>query len=262
MHIIDAKIISNQEVAKHIYLLSIEASDIASTAKPGQFVMLKLNPYLSYILRRPFSICLTNQQGHIYILYKIKGKGTQYISKMRKGDKISVIGPLGNGFPILKNYNQIFLLGGGIGVAPLISLLPYYGNKSIFIAGYKSKSTYINIAEIFRTKYKYIVATEDGSIGYKGTLVDLFKKYLDEYLKNTQNKIKTIIVSCGPIYMLKKIYKIAYSIKIPLYVSMETYMACGLGLCQGCVIKGKTGYMRVCKEGPVFKAEYICWKEL
>ncbi len=257
MHILDAKIISNKNIAKDIYLLSCEAEEIASEARPGQFLMLKLNLPLPYILRRPFSICLTNiEKNELFILYKIRGKITGHMSRLKEGERISVMGPLGNGFDIPSNTSQIILLGGGIGVAPLISLLPIYNKGITFIAGYSSAKEYVDIKRIVKGDYTYIVCTEDGSIGHRGTCIDAFRDYMERPLSDN-----TVVLSCGPMPMLRKISEISKRLNIACYVSLETYMGCGMGLCQGCVIRTQHGYIRICKEGPVFKSEDICWNQ-
>lgn len=258
MHILDAKIICNKKIAKDSCLLVLESEEISKSSRPGQFLMLGVCAPMANILKRPFSICLSYpEKSQISILYAIRGSVTSYISLLKPADKLSIIGPLGNGFDIPTDTSRLILLGGGIGIAPLISLLPYYGSRSVFIAGFKSKEKLIDPKDIFPEDYDCLLATEDGSFGYKGTAVDIFKQYIkDKTLSHS------IVISCGPISMLKQVAEICIKRRLDCYVSLETYMACGTGLCQGCVVKTKTGYKRVCKEGPVFKAEELCWNKL
>jgi len=258
MLIFDAKIISNQKIAKNIYLLCLESEEIATNIKPGQFLMLKVSPFMDSILRRPFSICLIEPMNKVFILYKIRGKVTKLMSVMKEGEYISVIGPLGKSFNIPKNRSHIVLLAGGIGIAPLIFLGHQFKEKKItFIAGYNTVDEIIDLKKLLIYEYSYFIATEDGSLGFHGTAVELFQHYIKD--KDFSN---LIVVSCGPIAMLKKVVDITKKIKIPCYVFLETRMACGIGLCQGCVIEGKQRYLRVCKEGPVFCAEEICWEKM
>ena len=258
MFLTDAKVVLNKQVAKNTYLLFLDAQKIPSEARPGQFIMLKPYPAEIGFLRRPFSICLSFPEKSIFgVLYIIRGKITQYMSSLEKGARVSVIGPLGNAFKVPEDTLNLILLGGGIGIAPLISFLPVYEKRVHFIAGFRSSDECVDIRKIFPGTYSYIVATEDGSKGYKGTCIDLFTRYTkDRVLTNTA------VISCGPPAMLKALSKICSQIKVPCYVFLETYMACGVGLCQGCSVKTKHGYKRVCKDGPLFKAEEICWEEI
>ncbi len=258
MHILDAKIISNKGVAKGIYLLSFESERIAAEAKPGQFLMLRLNMPLTSILGRPFSICLTQpDKNEVFILYKIRGKITGYMSRMKAGESISIIGPLGNGFKLPDNPSHAILVGGGIGIASLIPLLRIYDKRAILIAGFGSGEEYVDIKKLIKGDYEYIVCTEDGDVGYKGTCVDVLKIFVKELISTNP-----VIFCCGPMSMLKKIARVLKNWNIKWYVSLETYMGCGTGLCQGCAIKTSHGYARVCKEGPVFGAEEICWDQM
>ncbi len=258
MSVMDAKVVFNKRLAKEIYLLLLKAKEVPLKAKPGQFVMLKPYPNSIAFLRRPFSICLSlPEKGTFAILYTIKGKITQYMSSLNPGATISVVGPLGNPLKLPEDTSDLILLGGGIGIAPLISFLPMYYEKAHFIAGFRSSEDYIDVKEIFPGTYEYIVATEDGSKGYKGTSLDLFGQYIKNRVFNN-----AIVISCGPPVMLKKLSKICAQAKLTCHVFLETHMACGMGLCQGCVVKTRQGYKRVCKDGPVFSAEEICWEEI
>lgn len=258
MHILDAKIISNQRIAKDIYLISFKSKRIAAEAKPGQFLMLRLNLPLKSILRRPFSICMTdNNSNEVFVLYKVRGKITGYMSGMREGESISIIGPLGKGFEIPDHSSRLLLVGGGIGIAPLISLMHIHDKRITLMAGYGSGGEYVDVKKLIKGDYEYLVSTEDGSMGYRGTCVDILKDYVKDQLSG-----KPMVLSCGPMPMLKEVAMILRKLDVPCYVSLETYMGCGTGLCQGCVIKTYHGYKRVCKEGPVFRAEDICWDQL
>ncbi len=225
--------------------------EIVESFVPGQFIMLSFG-LLDPLLKRPFSVFLTEKPDRMFILYKIRGKATLLMSKLKEGD-IYLSGPFGKGICIDEDINRVILVGGGVGIAPLFSFLLNLRKKAILIAGYRSKDEFINIKE-FAQDCDFLIATEDGSYGFKGKATDLLKSCLKE-------TSSTIIISCGPEEMLKEVKSIAEKSGIPCYVSLETYMACGMGLCGGCVVKGKKGYIRVCKEGPIFKAEDICWEK-
>ncbi|MCS7179847.1 MAG: dihydroorotate dehydrogenase electron transfer subunit [bacterium] len=241
------KILENRNLGENYYLLEFE-NKFDKTFQPGNFVHIKIE---NNFLRRPFSVAGYNRRI-IQIVYKIVGGGTEKLSKKRKGEFLDILGPLGNSFPIVKN-KKVSLVGGGTGIAPLLFLakkLKEYENEVYFFYGVRNKNCIF--FDILPYGINYIFSTDDGSFGEKGDIFKVFKKF-DDF---------DIIYSAGPKPLLKKISK--YSLKIPVYVSVENYMACGMGLCFGCVIKikenSKWEYKRVCKEGPVFEAKSIIWE--
>lgn len=242
------KILKNKNLRENYFYLEFE-NRFNQNFKPGNFVHIKIE---NNFLRRPFSVSDYNKKS-IGIIYKVVGEGTEKLSKKNKNEYLDVFGPLGNSFPISKN-KKISIVGGGTGIAPLVFLskiLKKYNNEIYFFYGERNKR--LILFEILPFGINYIFSTDDGSFGEKGNIFDVFKKFKNSF---------DIIYSAGPEELLRKIS--VFSEKIPVYVSVENYMACGMGLCYGCVIKVKNKnnleYKRVCKDGPVFNAKEIIWE--
>ncbi len=261
-------IISNKTAAEDHFLLKIKAPHLAANAYPGQFVNIKIEedttaPFFP-LLRIPLGIHRIGKEK-ISFLYKVVGEKTELLSKKRKGEKIDILGPLGTGFDvpaIQKNKNKrILMVAGGHGVAPLYALAEQLtGRKDqieVFL-GACGKKHIVCDKEFRKLKTKVYVATDDGSKGFKGHVTWLLEKHLEEY---TRKEIRnTIIYACGPKPMLAAVARLAKRFKIPAQVSVDEYMACGIGACLGCAIRTRDGYKMVCKDGPVFDAQEIDWK--
>ena len=231
----------NKQVSNNIYRLSAE---FESEIKPGQFFMLKTTDN-SFLLPRPISINDVNG-NLISFLYRIEGQGTKKISSLCKNDELQLFGPLGNGFEPEKLKGKIAVIGGGIGIAPLLYLCKVLRKKADVYLGYKDKENMYIIDEFKSFAGRCVIVTEDGSFGEKGFVTD-YVDY-DEY---------DVVVTCGPEIMMKKIANICKDKKIKCYVSLERRMACGMGACLGCTVETKTGNKRACKEGPVFDSEEL-----
>ena len=258
-----AEIVFNTRVTKNIFLIGLKSSHIARLARPGQFVMVQVRKGIDPLLRRPFSICGTRDKDLFLILYKVVGKGTTILSETRKGESISVLGPLGTAFEPSKSHKLSILVAGGMGVAPLYFLYQNINKKSVkFFAGFGSSDEIIKADRILDLKIESAIATDDGSEGHRGMVTGL----LSDYLK--QEEIKADFASlyaCGPLPMLKTVSVMAAERKLPCYVSLETGMACGLGACQGCAVRAyseEIKYLHVCKDGPVFHAQEIDWENV
>lgn len=234
----DGIIYSNIEISPNIYEIILEGS---FQGKAGQFYMIKGWGGLDPFLARPISIA-DLESGKLKLIYEVKGRGTHIISKLKKGDKLSLLGPLGNTFK-LQEEGRIALISGGIGIAPMLYLAKNLSGKVDIYSGFRNNAYFLNQINPY-TKEKH-VATENGSTGHKGYVTDLFdpEKY-------------DLVYSCGPIAMMNKVIKMCRG-KVPVYVSMESRMACGIGACLGCTIETIRGMERVCKEGPVFKGEEV-----
>jgi dihydroorotate dehydrogenase electron transfer subunit len=233
--------ISNRQVAANTYLLTLECG--MDSYCPGQFVMLKA-PSPGAFLRRPLGI-MELKDGVLVLLYKTRGEGTIALSMLKEGETVSVIGPLGNGFNI-DGEGQVVYVAGGIGLPPLVSLYNRL-KKGKFLIGARSDED---------IPFDYIpgkaeIATEDGSVGYKGMVTELLSVM---HLKNPST-----IFACGPLAMLKEVAVLSKNMGIPCQVSLEERMACGFGVCSGCVVRTATGNKSVCASGPVFNAEEIIW---
>ena len=245
------KIKKLNKIKTDIFLLSFDSAYLSKNSYPGQFLHIKI---IKTILRRPFSIhCLKGKT--VFILFRIRGRGTQILSGYKPGDKLSIIGPLGKGFCLNGGAEKNILLAGGLGVAPLVFLTDKLKkSKPLVILGAKDKNDSIGADEFKKRGCKVYVATEDGSRGKKGTAVDILKSLSKKF--NKSDKIN--IYTCGPEAMFKGIKKVIGKKKnISCQVSFEQFMGCGLGVCCGCTIETKKGYKKVCKDGPVFNMRDI-----
>lgn len=254
---IKAKITENKKVVERYYRMRIESPYLAKSTKPGQFFEVKCSGESDPLLRRPLGSHRIFKDS-VEMLYEVVGKGTELLSKRKKGKPLDVIGPLGNGFEPVPSGNVI-LVAGGIGVAPLVALaetLVKNNCKVYVIIGAKTKS-HLLCEEVFKQLgCRVEVVTEDGSKGDKGLATDVLKDIFRSPIKAPYASI----YACGPNAMLKAVSKIAAEEELPCYVSLEERMACGVGACLGCPVKVKSGeYKMVCKDGPVFNAEEIAW---
>lgn len=247
----NAIVISQEAAAEGIYSLWLKVS-FAKEVRPGHFVSL-YSADLSRLLPRPISICESRmEEDAIRLVYRIAGAGTLEFSNLEKGESVPIIGPLGNGFPVEEYRNRrVLLVGGGIGIPPLLSCARELEDK-VFAVGYRSE-TYL--LDDLQKEADVYVATEDGSLGTSGNVLDAI----------SANNVKAdVIFSCGPKPMLRALKAYAGKAGIPCYVSMEERMACGIGACLACVCKttGIDGHShvnnaRICKDGPVFRAEEV-----
>lgn len=249
------EIISQEEISSGIFSMILEAPKMAEEAKPGQFVDLYCHD-ASRLLPRPISLCgIDREDGTLRLVYRVSGKGTKELSRYRKGDRIEVLGPLGNGFPLEEAvHKRVLLVGGGIGVPPMLETAKALLGKTEFtsVLGYRDDPF---LLEDFQKYGPVVVATEDGSIGTKGTVLDAIHAWqLDA----------EVIFACGPKPMLRALKTYAEEHHIVLWVSMEERMACGIGACLACVCQttkkdehSQVNNRRVCKDGPVFLASEV-----
>jgi len=256
-----AGIVFNREVAPRTYHMGLRSPRITATARPGQFVMLRVTDGIDPLLRRPFSISRVETDGIFCLLYRVVGKGTEILSRSAKGRRLSVLGPLGSGFKLPPPEPRPLLVAGGMGIAPLIFLAQAIDKDSLaFLAGYRSAKEMIP-AEKAGIGPKISIATDDGTAGHRGPVTELLKEHAAG-----PGEPRAIVFACGPSAMLKEIVNLTTQWRIPCQVSLETSMACGVGACQGCAIKASSGeekpYYHVCQDGPVFDANAIDWKRL
>jgi dihydroorotate dehydrogenase electron transfer subunit len=257
----------NRQIATGIWLLGFRSEGLASLAKPGQFLMIRIGRGVSLdpLLRRPFSVHGIGEGNTILILYQIVGRVTSLLSLVRENEQISVIGPLGKGFRLPGPKGRAILVAGGMGLAPMFFLaqaLPLEVRCTAkMLLGFSTSQEVVRIHQMKDLGLDLSLATEDGSMGFRGTVTELFEQSIDRDLAE-----KPIIYACGPNPMLKKIVHGAKRLSISCYVSLESYMACGLGICLGCAIKAgrnqDSEYYYVCKDGPVFSSEMIDWEVL
>ncbi len=262
-----AKIISNKKIAPEHYILSFKTPRIAKDTKPGQFFSVRVSRAYEPFLRRPFSAHKITQD-RIEILYKVVGKATEILSMKKKDDILDVLGPLGNGFSLEPTADSpsldyardrqptALLVAGGHGVAPLYALARQVTNRksrTLVFIGARTKKHIVNDKELRKLGAKVYISTDDGSRGYKGSVIDLLKRKA----RAMSYELGVRIYACGPKPMLKEVAKLARRYKMPCQVSLEEYMACGIGICLGCAVKTRTGFKLVCKDGPVFDAGEI-----
>lgn len=241
----DLKILANDLIASETYKLTLDASGLDLPTVAGMFFNLTV-PHARYLLKRPISVFSADPLKHeVSLIYKIMGDGTRIFSKLRAGDLIGVMGPLGTGFPIQDDAHHVLLIGGGIGVPPLYDLgcrLAAAGKKVTAVLGFRDKASVFCEAE-FKGLGETIICTDDGSYGYHGLVTGAIAQSGIEF---------DTLYACGPKLMLKAI-DLAYRDSKQGYLSFEERMACGIGACYGCMTETKDGLKRVCKDGPVFK---------
>ena len=246
-----AVIISQEEIAPAIYSLWIKTDKIAQYAKAGQFISIYCEDG-SRLLPRPISICeIDKEDCALHLVYRIAGAGTEEFSQKQTGDYLSVMGPLGNGFPLKSK--KAFLIGGGIGIPPMLELAKQLNCEKQIILGYRNSDMFL--LDEFKKQGEVYIATEDGSMGSKGNVLDAIR----------ENELDAeVIYACGPTPMLRALKQYASEKQMECWISMEEKMACGIGACLACVCKSKEvdGHTnvhnkRVCKEGPVFLAEEV-----
>lgn len=250
---VTAKVISQKQIAEQIFDLRLETK-LAKDVHPGQFVAVYPKGE-STLLPRPISICEADaDKGTLRLVYRVAGKGTAEFSTCRAGDTLDLLGVLGNGFPVDKAKGKnVFLMGGGIGIPPLLELAKAVDGKKQILLGYRNRDLFL---EEDLAKYGDVyVATEDGSVGTKGNVMDIIGAHALQ---------ADVIMACGPMPMLRAIKAYAAEKKIEAYISLEERMACGVGACLGCVCKttrvdahSHVHNARICTEGPVFEAGEI-----
>lgn len=245
-------VIRQKEIGDGIFSMWIQTENIGKEAKPGQFVSLYSKDG-SKLLPRPISLCeIDRENSRLRLVYRVTGAktGTEEFSRLKAGDTIPVIGPLGNGFPVEKaEGKRAFLMGGGIGVPPILELAKQMQcEKKQIVVGYRNAQTFLK--EELEAAGELYISTEDGSVGTKGNVMDAIR----------EQKLKAdIIYACGPTPMLRAIKQYAEENGIECYISLEERMACGIGACLACVCKSKekdahsnVNNKRICKDGPVF----------
>ncbi|MBI5892215.1 MAG: dihydroorotate dehydrogenase electron transfer subunit [Deltaproteobacteria bacterium] len=289
----NSRVLYNKNILPSYYKLGLEIDGGFPDCQAGQFVMLKISEQLDPLLRRPFGIYKNRVQGGcplgagsrvqgIEILYKVVGKGTWIMSGLKEGDKIDVLGPLGNSFPLSDGYKNIIMVAGGIGIVPfymqVASCKMQVATCKILFGG-RNKNDLPGLNDFKKLGVDISISTDDGSTGGKGFVTELLKEELEKKgsrgqgVKGSNN---TLVLACGSKPMLKAVAEIADKKNIPCYVSLDNVMACGMGACLGCAVKVKGSrvqgfkssrnnlqlYKMVCKDGPVFDSREIDWEKI
>ncbi|MDB4470743.1 dihydroorotate dehydrogenase electron transfer subunit [Deltaproteobacteria bacterium] len=266
-------ILSNQEISPGYYRMQILAPEYNQLAKPGQFVMFRVQRSLPPLLRRPFGVFRTGfvapdcdgmpPKEFLEIIYKVVGSGTEIMQELHQGDRVELLGPLGRGFELGDPDEEKILVGGGIGLVPLYMLAEklVVNSKVRLLMGGRTRDDIITVTEFERLGVETYVSTEDGSLGEEGLVTQVLERKLDKYPKAS-------VYACGPMPMIDAVQKICASRGTSLQVSLEALMACGVGACLGCVVKGvghtdeNPQYLCTCKQGPVFQADELDWSRL
>jgi dihydroorotate dehydrogenase electron transfer subunit len=267
-----AEVITHWEVAPSYFRLALGSSDGFVVPKAGQFFMVKTERRWKSFLRRPFSVhrYTCDERGrcfHLEILYKVVGQGTDELSQVRPGEGVDLLGPFGRGFSVEGKVKKASLVAGGVGVAPLFPLaegLTRRGVKTRLFLGAKTREEILCVKDLQGLGVEIIVATEDGSLGYKGTVCELLMTTLSV---DGERSAWDRTYACGPWEMLRELSAICSRFEMPLEVSLEARMACGFGACLGCSAKAKSEsasgspavYKLVCRDGPVFDSQEVVW---
>jgi len=239
-----------------VYLIWLDCPQIASTAQPGQFVMVRCGE--QYLLRRPLSIHQV-ADTKLALLFTVVGKGTRWLSQCQTGNRLNLLGPLGNGFSINPDSQKLLLVAGGIGIAPLYSLASSASKEGysikILLGARTAIQLYLKTYQDQPIKAEFVLVTEDGTTDEKGVITNLIPKYIDWADQ---------IFACGPMAMYHEMAK-KYNHLLkdkPVQVSLEVRMGCGRGGCYGCTVRTKRGLKQVCKDGPVFDLGDILWDKI
>lgn len=239
------RLIKTGETAPGIFDWTVENRQLAPLAKCGQFAHVKVP---GKPLRRPISICDADEST-LRLVFQVKGEGTEIMSRIREGENVEILAPLGNGFSIEKGKKYCFI-GGGIGVPPMLFAAKQTENPLV-ITGFRSKDLVILQEDFKRAGARLYLTTDDGSAGIKGFVTDVLKQHIGEI---------DAVCACGPAPMLKAVAGVCRG-KLPCQISLEERMGCGIGACLVCACKtrinGEEGYTHVCKDGPVYNAEDV-----
>jgi dihydroorotate dehydrogenase electron transfer subunit len=256
-----ALITENTVLGPGYYRLTVLAPEVATLAKPGQFIQIRIAALECNdpLLPRPISIFRINETTNkVSLIYKVIGRGTSMIAGLKPGELVEILGPIGNGFTLPDNAYNIALIAGGVGMPPLFCFAEYVKQHSdcrsriaLFYGGRKDRDL-LELDLWGQTQVGLFIATEDGSMGERGFVTETF-------IKEHRRQRFDYIAACGPQVMLQAVQKIALVEGISGQLSLEANMACGVGACLGCTCETNQGYKRVCVDGPVFPMQEVVW---
>lgn len=244
------KLLSAKALTTDVFDFVLSAPELAAVAQPGQFAQIRLP---GHTLRRPISICgIDKTAGTLRFVFQIRGEGTAELAQFQPGSQIEILAPLGNGFPVDRQ-KRTLLVGGGIGVPPLLGVASELGENAVAVLGFRNKDAVILEEDFQAVGAKTLVATDDGTYGHHGLVTDLCKD--QEF---------DCVMACGPAPMLRAVTALAQERGVLCYVSLEERMACGIGACLGCAVAllkedGSQYFGHVCKDGPVFESHRVAW---
>ncbi|AOT71363.1 dihydroorotate dehydrogenase electron transfer subunit [Geosporobacter ferrireducens] len=252
-----SKILANEQISSDIYRIRLERTEEMGEIEPGQFFQVKPKEGEEFFLRRPISICLA-ESDEIHLVIRKSGKGTKILCGKKAGEYLDLLGPLGNGFTLDEKNQKVTLVGGGIGVAPLLELARrLQGMQVKILLGYR-RDPYL-IEDFQRFGKEVLVAVDEGDKGYRGYVTDLLEKEIEKEQPD-------LIYACGPEVMLKKVQLLGKQYQLETQLALEERMACGVGACLVCSCKVKAEengwhFVRTCKEGPVFSGKEVIFGE-
>ncbi len=244
MKTFNVEILANEAVAENIFRLTVDAPELAAQAKAGQFVHVKISD--EFTLRRPFGVAST-AGGKVKIFYRLVGRGTEFLSRRKAGERLNILGALGNGYT--PREGKILLVGGGMGLAPLLCAAEQF-SSDVLMGGRNAGEVDFWQAEFNPCAEEIFLTTDDGSVGKYGFVTDALPDVLAK-------KNYAAVLTCGPEIMMRGVAKLAAEKNIPCEVSFEKRMACGLGACLSCSIDTVNGRRKVCKDGPIFDAKEV-----
>lgn len=254
---VNCELVKKEVVAEGIYKFTVKAPAIASKAKAGQFLEIKISKTGAPFLRRPISIYnICKEEGLVEFIFQVKGEGTKLLAEENVGAEIDIMGPLGNGSFDISDYKKVAIIGGGIGTYPLHELAKELNEKSdvTVYMGFRNKDLVTLEDEFAKVSNRLVITTDDGSYKEKGFAINFLKE-------DCKKEKPDMIYACGPLPMLKAVREFALEENIPCQVSLEERMGCGIGACLGCAIKIISGeeprFGHVCKDGPVFNAKDV-----
>jgi len=252
------EIVFNRPVAHDTWIMGLRSPELAAETRPGQFVMIKVRSGMDPLLRRPFSVSGI-EEDRCVILYRVVGKGTEIMTTLQAGESLEVLGPLGKGFAMPGEHELPVLVAGGIGVAPLFFVARSLEKRPLeFMMGFRTAREIIRPDSFKGPHHTLSLATDDGTEGHPGFVTDLLPPFLEKH-----RHLSLSLFACGPQPMIKKVAEAAMRYETPCQVSLESAMACGFGVCQGCAVKASSeasrAYHYVCQNGPVFNVTSIDW---
>lgn len=242
-----ARVVENVRVNNEHQVLTFRPLSETPEPAAGQFYMVSVGTPLDPLLKRPF--CFFRRAGDgIQLLYRVKGKGTTLLKGLKEGDPVDMIGPLGKSWPAASGKKPL-VVAGGVAIASVFPLIKRLKGRAVVVYGAKDRDELMMVDELRTLSKELHISTDNGSLGKRGTVLDV--------LEELSPGADTMLYACGPRVMTRAIVNYANKRGIKGYVSLEEFMACGIGACMGCVADTRKGYMRVCKEGPIFKLEEI-----
>ena len=245
-----AEIIDNREVAENIHLIILSPIGAAMNPEPGQFYMIQPDGSFDPLLKRPFSVFNFDPEKLSFLVRK-RGKGSRLLAGKGSGSTLELIGPLGTPYPLTEK--RPLIVAGGMGVASVYLLVRRLGDRADVIYGARTGNELVFAEEIEAMAGGTVLMTDDGSAGEGGTVMNALKR-------SGAGAGDTTVYACGPEPMIRNVARFCLEREIECYVSLEQNMACGIGSCLGCVVKTRHGYLRVCREGPVFDAGDLLWE--